>query len=716
MNAPVKVSRRELLAWGITASGLTLGITLPASAQKAQKPKPKPVVRFQPNAFLQVASDGSVTVFIPRAEVGQSVRHALAMLLAEELEADWNSIRVQQAPVRPEFGSQETIGSLSMRTLWEPFRQAGAVAREMLTRAAALKWKVGLDTCKARNGIVTHTPTGKKLTYGQLAQEASTLAAMEAVTLKTPAEFRLIGKSLRRRDTLSKVDGTAVYGFDFRVPGMLFAVMARCPVPGGTLDKFDAEKAKKVKGVQAVLALPDSVAVVADTTWHALQGRNALGATWKEGDGAKENSDDLRTALTDAASQPGRVQTETGTIPTETNLKLVEATYELPFQAHAPMEPPNCTVRIQKNRCDLWLSTQMPERILGVAHSTTLLPEEAIHIHLLLGGGSFGGDRTLLVREALQIAQKVGKPVKLVSTREDDLQHSDYRPASAHLLKAHLAADGLPEVWLHTVASTPAPTANGDVVKAELRGATERPYGIPNSRTSYVEVKANLPRGYWRSASHSYNAFAIESFIDELAVESKADSLAYRLQLLNRPGRTSIAGEEIETTRLKRVLEMAAQKAGWGQPLGERNGRGIACHAAFGSYCAQVAEVAVDGDGNVKVKRVVCAIDCGQVVHPDTVIAQMEGGIAFGLTAALKGAITVENGQVMQANFHNYAPLHIEEMPQVEVIILPSKEAPGGVGEVGVPPIAPALCNALFAATGKRIRRLPVRTRELRQR
>ncbi|MCS6777426.1 MAG: molybdopterin cofactor-binding domain-containing protein [Chloroherpetonaceae bacterium] len=719
MDAPVILSRRELLQLGMTATGLVLGVAIDTEAQKAPSRAQLSPRLHQLNTFVHVATDGTITLYIPRAEVGQSAHSTLAMLIAEEMEADWNMVRVRQAPLRPEAGDQRTHG-MSVSVLWEPLRSVGATARELLVREAAQRWNVTPDTCRARNGTVTHVSTGRTLSFGALAEGAAKQVLQEPASLKPDTQFTLIGRSVRRRDTLSKIDGTAVYGIDFRLPGMVFAVMARPPVAGSAPNRVDDRDAKKVRGVRQILHLGErGVAVVADTTWTAIQGRNALKVEWGESEAAQESSDALRTTLSEAVSQPGKVVYRQGTPPEDADLKSVEALYELPFQAHAPMEPPNCTARVQGGRCELWLATQNPERVRRAVAEALQLPVERVVLNPLMGGGSFGQDRSGVACEAALVAQKAGRPVKLLYTREDDLQHDDYRPASAHRLTALLSAEGLPVSLTHAIASTP-PTAGDAPEETELWGAAASLYAIPHVQVEYTPVPASLRRGEWRSGSHSNNAFAIESFLDELAVAAGKDPIAFRLALIGPPREVaSPDGAPIDTGRMRRVLEVLADRGGYARPFGgvqARRGRGMACHIATGSYCAQSVELEVDADGRVKVTRVVCVVDCGRNVHPDTVVAQVEGSIAYALTAALKASITVENGQVMQANFHNYPVLHIGEMPKVEVFSVASTAHPGGVGVVAVPPLAPALCNAIHAATGKRVRRLPVRTRELRQR
>lgn len=719
MDAPVILSRKELLQLGMTATGLVLGIAVDTGAQKAP-PRTQPPSRLHRlNTFVHVATDGTVTLYIPRAEVGQSAHSTLAMLIAEEMEADWNMVRVKQAPLRPETGDQRTHG-MSVSALWEPLRNAGAMARELLVREAAQRWNAPPDTCHARNGAVTHLPTGRTLSFGALAEGAAKQTLQEPVTLKPETQFTLIGRSVRRRDTLSKIDGTAVYGIDFRLPGMAFAVMARPPVAGSTPNRVDDRDAKRVRGVRQVLDLGSrGVAVVADTIWTAIQGRNALKVEWGESEAAQESSEALRIALSEAVSQSGKAVYQKGTVPEDAGLKSAEALYELPFQAHAPMEPPNCTARVRSDGCELWLATQDPERVRRAVAETLQLPVERVVLHSLMGGGSFGQDRSGVACEAVLVAQKAGRPVKLLYTREDDLQHDDYRPASAHRLTALLNAEGFPISLTHAIASTPS-TAGVTPEETELWGAAAAQYAIPHLQVEYTPVTSSLRRGEWRSGSHCNNAFAIESFFDELAIAAGKDPIAFRLALIGPPREVaSPDGDPIDTGRMRRVLEVLADRGGYSRPFGgvqARRGRGMACHIATGSYCAQSVELEVDADGKVKVTRVVCVVDCGRNVHPDTVVAQIEGSIAYALTAALKASITVENGQVMQANFHNYPVLHIGEMPKVEVFTITSTARPGGVGVVAVPPLAPALCNAIHAATGKRVRRLPIRTRELRQR
>jgi isoquinoline 1-oxidoreductase subunit beta len=721
-----RLSRRELLKLGMAGSGLVLGVYDPAFARQKKKapvapPAPKAV--FSPNAFLKIDSAGAITIFVTRTEVGQGVRTALPQIIADEMEADWASVRIAQAPFDPaKYGNQNTGGSDSIRSLLKPLREAGATAREMLISAAAKQWNVATDECRALNGSVVHTSSGRKLTYGQLAAGAAKQPMPKEVKLKESSALRYIGKPVHRIDTPSKVDGSAKFSLDVRVPGMLYATVARSPVFGGKLKKVDSAKALKVPGVKRVVQISSGVAVVAANTWAAIQGRETLTIEWDEGPSAKESSTDLRTRFEEASKQPGKVIKQTGNAAGIAG-NVIEAVYESPFQAHAPMEPINCTAAVTKTGCEIWAPAQIPGWAHGEVQRVTGLQPQAIKLNITLHGGAFGrGINPDFVVEAVEISKVMGAPVKALHTREDDIRHDFYRPASYHRLTGAVDPEGWPWLWTHRIVSPSISSWMDPNTKTpeqgELGGAVDLPYAIPNTQVEYSYVPSHVPRGWWRSVEHTPNAYAVECFLDELAAAGKKDPFALRLKLLGEDRKVPLGnqGETLDTARLKRVLELAAKEAAWGEPLPPRNGRGVACHYSFGSYVAQVVEVAVDKDGAVKVNTVACVVDCGQVVNPNIVAAQMEGAIAFGLTAALKAAITIENGRVAQGNFNNYPILHINEMPSVGVKIVPSTEPPGGVGEPGVPPLAPALCNAIFQATGVRVRSLPIRTRALRQR
>jgi isoquinoline 1-oxidoreductase beta subunit len=620
-------------------------------------PTPQPTAWFEPNVFLQIDNNGVVTFTIHRSEMGQGVRTSLAMILAEELEADWSSVRVTQAPADRRYGEQDTHGSLSIVECYEPLRLAGATARTMLVAAAAQIWGVDRETCQAEQGMVVHPPSDQRLSYGELVETAATLPipASWEVTLKDPAHFRLIGTSPSGLDNAAFVDGSAVFGTDVRLPGMLYATLARCPVFGGAVANFDPSGAEAVEGVRHVVQIDGGVAVVADNTWAAIQGRAALDITWNEGSIASLNTVTIRQWFADRTA---------AAINNSDDLQF-EAVYGMPFLAHTTMSPMNCVAHVGDDLCEVWAPTQRPALAKNQASSIVGLPESAITVHVPLMGGGFGRRREAdFVAEAVQISRAVSAPIKLMWTRDDDIQHDFYHPMSYQHIRT----------------------------RADTPGRYD---------TLATQTLSDIPTGAWRSATNLTPAFVRECFLDELAVAAGADPLQLRLNLS-------------EYANLHAVLEVAANEAEWGTPLPDGWGRGIAAHSTWGTaHVAQVVEVIVDTDGNIQVHRVVCAIDCGIVVNPDTVVAQMEGGIVYGLSAALKREITVEDGRVQQSNFHDYPMLRMEEMPLVEVHILPSDKSPQGVGEMSVPPIIPALVNAVHDATGIRIRRLPIRPEDI---
>jgi len=665
---------------------------------------------FRPNAWIRIDADDTVTLRVASSEMGQGVYTAIPMLLAEELECDWTRIKVEMAPANkaytnPLIGQQLTGGSTAVRAFWTPLRQAGAVGRGLLIRAAAQTWKVKEDECRAENGVVLHKPSQRKASYGELAAKAATLPVPAEVFLKEPGEFRLIGKSTPRLDTPRKVNGSAVFGTDVKLPGLLTAVVARCPVFGGKPKKFDATKAKGVPGVRQVLAIHSGIAVVADSFWAAKQGRDALVVEWDEGTHARLGSAGIRAQLEQALKKKGVSVRNDGNAGKALKAagKRIEAVYEVPYLAHACMEPMNCTAQVKKDSCELWVPTQNQTGTQFVASQITGLPPEKVRVNTTFLGGGFGRrSEQDFVAEAVQLAMATGAPVKLMWTREDDLQHDYYRPATLNRLSAALDKDGMPLAWRHEIAGASIFTRvfpnfiKDGIDGTSVEGAANLPYAIPNLHVSWVMENGAVPVGFWRSVGSSQNAYITECFLDELAAAAGKDPYEYRRALLAKH------------PRHLGVLELAAQKAGWGTPLPAGRTRGIAVAEAFGSYCAQVAEVSVER-GQVRVQRVVCAIDCGLVVNPDTVVAQMESGIVYGLTAALKGEITIKDGRVEQGNFNDYPLLRLDEMPEIEVHIVKSAENPGGVGEPGTPPIAPAVANAVFAATGKPVRRLPIR-------
>ena len=697
-----KLSRRDFLkVTAGTGAGLWLGLHVPSTAEAAE------VAAFQPDAWLRVGADGAVTVFLAKSEMGQGTYTGMAVLLAEELEADWKSVKVVQADADvKKFGQMGTGGSRSVRQLFDPLRKTGATAREMLISAAARKWEVDRATCRAEQGAVLHLPSGRKLGYGALAAAAAREQVPANPPLKAAKDWRLIGKKVPRLDTPDKVTGRARFGIDVRLPGLRFAVVARPPVVGGKVASFDAAKAKAVPGVRHVVEVPSGVAVVADSTWAAMQGREALGATFLAGPNGGLDSAALKKALAAAPLEPNPVRSQ-GLLEQALTAsdKVVQSVYELPLLAHATMEPMNATASVAADgSAELWLPTQAPTWAQADVARALGVPLDKVKVHVTFLGGGFGR-RSIpdFPVEAALVSKGCGEPVQVLWTREDDMRHDYYRPAGRNELRAGLDTQGRLTGWHHKVRS---PSIGRQLFGAAARGGgspdvVEGAIGFPYGGTGAVLIEAAMPEvglhfGWWRSVYASQNAFPEECFMDELAAVAGKDPLAFRLEHLP-PGH-----------RLRGVLQLAADKAGWGKPLPAGRGRGIACHTSFGSHVAEVAEVSVE-KGKVRVHRVVAAVDLGVALNPDSVEHQVEGAIAYGLSAVLRGEITLEKGAVVQGNFDDQQPVRIHEMPEVEVHLVPSTEAPGGIGEPGLPPLAPAVANALYAVTRKRVRSLPIK-------
>jgi isoquinoline 1-oxidoreductase subunit beta len=688
---------------------LTIGFTLPAGAQRLGTAA-APRVPGALNAYLRIAPDNAITVVCGSAEMGQGVLTAIPMLLAEELDADWNRVGVMQAPVdaayaNPMFGMQATGGSTTVRAHWEPLRKAGAAAREMLVAAAAAQWKLDAATLRTENSYVI-APKGSKLSYGALTALAAKLPVPEQPKLKDPKDFKLLGKPLKRLDTPAKVNGTGRFGIDAQVPGMLIAVMARAPLPGAKVLGFNEAAARAVAGVRDVRAIPSGVAVLADGYWSAKRGRDALQVQWDLGEHAKLSSSGIDDLLASAANQADALARDEGNVrdAAANSSVALEAVYSAPYLAHACMEPMNCTAHVRGDEVEIWAGTQSQGPAQGILGQVAQVTPAKVKVNTLLLGGGFGRrfapDFTI---DATLLSKLSGKPVKLIYTREDDMMAGYYRPASVARFEGALDARGVPTLLKVGVGTPSIMAASGfmkipdsGVDQFAMEGIADHPYAIEHQRIAYGRVEPGPQVWFWRSVGHSQNVFFMEGFIDELAAAAKKDPFEFRRALLARQ------------PRYKAVLELAAERANWGKPLPSGMARGIAVAQSFGSYVAEVAEVSVAADGTPKVHRVVAAVDCGMIVNPEIIRRQIEGGIAYGLSAALHGRITYKDGRVEQSNFHDYPVLRMTEMPRVEVHILPSKEAPGGIGEPGTPPIAPAVVNAIFAATGKRLRSLPI--------
>jgi len=728
-----ELSRRTFLQTGAAVGGgLLLGFTLPPlSPLSPLPPRVQNDGPFAPNAFIRIDRDGRVTLMMHKVEMGQGTYTSMPMLLAEELEVELSQVRLEHAPpndalyAEPLFGVQETGGSTSVRGNWEPLRRAGAGARALLVAAAAQTWNVDTSSCHATGGVVIHGPTGRTLAYGALVDRAATLSLPGDVPLKHPKDWKLIGTPAKRLDSPDKVNGKAQYGIDVRLPGLKVATVAVCPVFGGKLASVDDSKAKAIPGVHQVVRLADAVAVVAEHMWAAQQGVAALDIRWDEGPNAQLTTADIVRQLDAASQKPGVVARKDGDVAQAMAgaARKIEAIYQVPFLAHATMEPVNCTVHVRPDGCDLWVGTQVPTFAQTAAAKVTGLPKDSVLVHNHLLGGGFGRrlEVDFIVR-AVEIAKQVAGPVKVVWTREADIQHDMYRPYYYDRIAAGLDERGTPIAWSHRVTgSSIMARVTSELFPKTLRvmraagwhqlvamvkgldvdaveGAAEPPYALPNIRVEYVRQEPpSIPTAFWRGVGPTHNIFVVESFIDELAAATQHDPFQYRRALLD------------QSPRAKGVLELAALQAGWGRALAPGSGRGISLLHAFGSYIAQVAEVSVSKQGDVRVGRVVCAVDCGTIVNPDTVKAQMESGIIFGISAALWGEITLKNGRVEQHNFNDYRVLRLPEAPVIEVHLVQSTAAPGGVGEPGTSAVMPAVANAIFAATGKRVRKLPVK-------
>jgi isoquinoline 1-oxidoreductase beta subunit len=711
------LTRRGFLQAGAAAGGgLMLSLRLPFAKGEAAAADAD---RFAANAFVRIDRDGQVVLTMPYVEMGQGTYTSIPMLIAEELEVDLRQVRLEHAPpneklyANPLIGVQATGNSNAIRGAWQPLRQAGATARTMLVAAAAKRWNVDPASCRAHSGEVLHVATGRTFKYGELAGDVSGMPVPQNVALKQPKDFKLIGTAAKRLDTPAKVNGTAVYGIDARPPGVKIATLAQSPVFGGRVKSVDDIAAKAVKGVRQIVRLDDAVAVVADHMGAAKKGLAALVIEWDDGPHAKLNTAAIASELEKATLNPGAVAQNIGDVgPAMAKaITKVDANYEVPFLAHATMEPMNCTVHVRPDGCEIWVGNQAIARVQTAAAKVTGLPLDKVTVHNHLIGGGFG--RRLEsdgASRAVEIARHVDGPVKVVWTREEDIQHDMYRPYWFDRLSAGLDEKGRPIAWNNRFAGSsviarwlPPGFSNG-LDPDSTEGAIDLVYDLPNMHVEYVRVEPpGIPTAFWRSVGPSHNVFVTESFMDELAAAAKQDAVAYRRALLDK------------APRAKAVLELAAEKAGWGQPLPERVGRGVSLQFVFASYMAHVAEVEVAKDGTVRVRRVVCAVDCGTVVNPDTVRAQVQSAIIFGITAALHGEITLKNGRVEQSNFDTYQMLRMNEAPAIDVHIVQSVEPPGGMGECGTSAVVPAVANAIFAATGKRLRKLPVDRSILKQ-
>lgn len=723
------LSRRRFVVAGAAAGGgLMIGFVLPGCSRNERHDKPPEAAvgsattqssdqspNLAPNAFIRIARDGTVTFVVHKVEMGQGTFTSIPMLLAEELDVDLHKVRLEQAPANnalyadPLLGGQVTGGSTSVRGAWEPLRQAGATARAMLVQAAAEQWKVDAKDCQTADGNVMHVASGRSAHYGELVDAAAKLKAPADVPLKKPTDYRLIGKPTKRLDSPDKVDGRAKFGIDARLPGMLVATVAASPVPGGKLATVDEAKAKAVAGVRHVLKLDNAVAVAGDHMWAARQGLAAAAPTWQDGPNAAITIEQIVEEMDIASRKQGAVARSDGDAPADIAKakKRIEAVYQMPFLAHATMEPMNCTIDLKPDGCDVYVGTQVPVFAQAAVAKVTGLPQEKVRVHNHYLGGGFGRRLEVdFIAQAAAFAKQVQQPLKVVWTREEDVQHDMYRPYYFDRLAAALDDKGLPTAWSHRVTGSSilarfVPGAVKDGVDSDaVEGAKDLPYAIPAIRVEYVRHEPALATAFWRGVGATHNIWVVESFIDEIAAAGHFDPVSFRMKLLDK------------SPRHQAVLKLAADRAGWGQPLtarqGRKSGRGVAVQFAFGSYMAQVAEVSVGVGGDVQVHRVVCAVDCGQAVNPDTITAQIESGIVFGLSAGLWQEITLVKGRVAQSNFTDYRVMRLNEMPQVEVFIVPSTDKPGGIGETGTACSTPALTNAVFAATGKRLRRLPI--------
>jgi isoquinoline 1-oxidoreductase subunit beta len=716
MSTPIlKVDRRTFLKGSaMAAGGLVLGFYLPEANEAEAQSSVAPV---KMNAWIQIAADDTVTMTIHKPEFGQGTVTSLSQLLAEELECDWKRIKTQFADtIDPVYGTpiQGVYGSTAIRTSWEPLRKAGATACQMLLEAAAAKWGIPVAQCRAENGTILNLMTNARVTYGSVAEAASKLDIMPRAYLKDPTTFRVIGKSIPRLDTPDKVNGKTTFGIDVRMPGMLYASLERCPVPGGKVKSFDATKAEAVPGVKRVVEISNGVAVVADNTWTAQQGRKALQIQWDEGPNATASSAGLKQMFADLAEKAGTEARKTGDAQAAitSGAKRIEAVYEVPFLAHATMEPMNCTAVVTPDGCDIWAGIQMQNISRNIAAKAAGVPPEKTRVHTMYLGGGFGRrGRQDFVKEAVEIAKAVsgGIPVKLTWTREDDMQFDGYRPMSHVRFTASLDALGSPTAWMVRVVQPSFTGMRNGVDNSAVGGVANIPYEIPNIYADYHAPYVTpdvlnefhpsgfgIPVDYWRAPGANANSYYTESFIDELADAAGKDPIEFRKRLLAK------------TPRLIAALDLVAEKAGWGKPLPAGRFQGVSVGSNSGSFSAQIVEISME-KGKVKIHRVVTAVDCGQIINPTGAIRQVESGILDGLTVALRGAITIDKGRVQQTNFHQYEPMRMNEAPKIEVHLMPNTNAPGGLGEHSNPHAVPALTNAIFKATGKRLRQLPIR-------
>ena len=707
------ISRRTVLTAGAAAGGaLLIGVSVAATVETPASSQRGQVTSFHPSAFVRIDRNGQVTLTMAYVEMGQGTYTAIPMLIAEELEVDLASVRLEHAApndklyANPLLGFQATGGSTAIRAAYEPMRRAGATARVLLVQAAAQHWSVEPQSCRADRGHVVHVPSGRRLPYGALVGEAAKLPVPEQVALKPLSEHKLIGTAARRLDTPAKVNGTATYGIDVKVPNMRFASLMQSPAYGGRLLSVDDSKARAVHGVRQIVRLPDCVAVVADHTGAARKGLAALVLEWDDGPNAALDSTALVEAMRGALLGPAvsvRKEGDNARAMSAAATRL-EAVYQVPFLAHAPMEPMNCTVHVKKDSCEVWVGTQVLTRAHAIAAQVSGLPLDKVTVHNHLLGGGFGRRLDVDgVGRAVQIAKEVDGPVKVMWSREEDIRRDLYRPYFYDRVTAGLDAQGQPVAWSHRITGSSIvkrwlpPAFIKGVDFDTIDGAEKPPYALPNILVEYVNHEPpQIPTAFWRGVGPTHNIFVVESFIDELAAAAKRDPGAFRLALLDA------------NPRAKGVLQLALGRSGWGSALPVGQGRGVALQFAFGTFLAMVAEAEVPASGDVKVKRIVCAVDCGVVVNPDTVRAQIQSAVIFGISAALYGEITFKNGRVEQSNFHDYRPLRINEAPAFEIHIVKSSEPPGGMGEPGTSCLAPAVTNAIFAATGKRLRKLPV--------